>query len=71
MKKELEDLQAYFDKATIPTEPVRLNKAATINNCNDFIKSHLSVAHANIGNPTYKPYTDRLKEFKAILENDR
>jgi len=65
--KDIKELEAYFKKAAIPTEPFKLNQYSTVNDCTLFIKSHLTAVKANNGKITYLPYLNRLKELKEFL----
>lgn len=65
--KDIKELEAYFKKIAIPTEPLKLNPYSTIKDCSLFIKSHLATVKANNGNLTYLPYLNRLKELKDFL----
>lgn len=66
--KDIKELEAYFKKATLPTEPIKLNICSTIKDAPLFIKSHLATVKANNGKLTYLPYLDRLKELKEFLQ---
>ena len=66
--KDIKELEAYFKKIDIPTEPIKFNTFSTIENCSLFIDSHLKTVKANNGNRTYVPYLDRLKELREVLK---
>jgi len=66
--KDIKELEAYFKKAAIPSEPIKLNTFSTIKNCSLFIESHLKTVKANKGKRTYLPYLDRLKELREVLK---
>lgn len=68
--KDIKKLEKYFSAAEMPIHPLRLNEASWITNVSKFVKSHLDIVKANSGNKTYKPYLDRLKELKKLLENN-
>ena len=65
--KDIKELEAYFKKAALPTEPIKLNAYSTIKDGPLFIKSHLATVKANNGKITYLPYLNRLKELKEFL----
>lgn len=44
--------------------PIRINSAEVIGDPEKMVRSHLKYLRANPGNPTFKPYFDRL-EFIA------
>jgi hypothetical protein len=65
--EEIKELETYFNSMTPPTEPIILDQCTTITDCSKFIESHLAVARANNGNKTFRPYLERLIEFKNIM----
>jgi len=66
--KDIQELESYFLKAAIPTQPIKLNKYSTIKDCDLFIKSHLATVKANNGNQTYLSYLNQLQELKDFLK---
>lgn len=60
------ELEDYFEKAAIPTQPVKLNQCSTITDYLLFIKNHLTVIKANNGKKIFIPYLNRLQEFKTL-----
>ena len=67
-KKEIDELEQYFDNTTLPNEPVRLNQSALIKDVSKFIYSHLATVKANNENDRYLPYLLRLQQLKEILD---
>ena len=66
---EIKDLERYFETATLPTVPVKLNSYTKITDVSLFVHAHLAVIQANNGNKTFLPYLERLKELKQYLHN--
>ena len=64
---EIEELEAFFNRVTLPTKPIRLNQCSLINNPRLFIDGHLATVKYNNGNRTFLPYLKRLQELKQIL----
>jgi len=64
---EVEELEAFFNSATIPPRPIRLNQCSAINNPHLFIKGHLATVKYNNGKRTFLPYLIRLEQFREIL----
>ena len=65
--KEIASLEAYFTKAEITKDSIKLNQCITITNVPLFIKSHLSVVKANNGKPVFIPYLNRLRQLKTLI----
>jgi len=66
-EQDITELENYFAEITLPTQPVKLNKCSTINNCSLFIESHFATVKANNGKRTFLPYLNRLQELKQVL----
>ena len=66
-KWDIEELEAFFHDAELPSEPIRLDACTVITNVSLFIESHLSYVKAHDGNDRYMPYLDRLRELKRVL----
>ena len=66
--EEIRRLEIFFDNATIPDEPMKVNSWTTIKNCRRFINSNLKTVKANNGNKTFIPYLDQLKDLMKVLE---
>lgn len=64
---EINSLQSFFDKTSIPTTQIALNSWSTVIDCNLFVRNHLRTLKANNGKLTFLPYLDRLREFKRVL----
>jgi hypothetical protein len=63
----IEELETFFNSATIPTQPIRLNQCCVINNTSHFISGHLATVKQNNGKRTFLPYLYRLEQFREIL----
>ncbi len=61
------ELENYFSNLELPTQPVKLNKCSTVNDCSLFIEKHLNTVNANNGNLTFLPFLNRLNELKQVL----
>jgi len=68
-ERDITELEDYFEKATIPGYPVKLNQCSTIADCSLFVKSHLAATKANNGKKTCIPYLNRLQEFKTLSQS--
>jgi hypothetical protein len=66
-EQDITELENYFARIELPTQPVKLNKCSTIANCSLFIESHLATVKANDGKRTFLPYLNRLQELKQVL----
>jgi len=61
---EISDIEAWLSEATLPATPFKLSVCETINDCQLFLMVHLLTAKTNNGNPTFRPYLDRVINFK-------
>jgi hypothetical protein len=68
-EQEISELEKFFATVTLPASPIKLNPHSTIIDCFKFVQSHLATVRANNGKPTFKPYLNRLKELKSVLNN--
>jgi hypothetical protein len=68
-QQEVSDLEKYFASVTLPASPIKLNPHSTITDCFKFVQSHLATVRANNGKPAFKPYLNRLRELKSVLNN--
>lgn len=66
--KTINTLETFFNKTSLPKEPIMLDQTTKITDIELFIKSHLNVVKANNGNKTFLPYLERLINFKKTLE---
>ena len=64
--KEIAVLEKFFASAKLPSEPIAI-KGGIVMNAGVFIENHLSMVKFNHGKHTFRPYLDRLIEFKEIL----
>jgi hypothetical protein len=65
---DISELETFFRNTTLPTGPIQLNPWTRITDPAKFVASELEFVKHNNGNPTFKPYLDRLIEFKASLQ---
>lgn len=66
-EKEISELNRYFAKTMLPTQPLKINKCSTVINVSLFVESHFAAINNNKGNRTFLPYLNRLQELKQIL----
>ena len=59
---DMASLESCFSTLQLPKE-IRLNDYTTIFDTKQFVGHHLEILKTNDGNPTYKPYKDRLIEL--------
>ena len=64
---EIKELEHFFETATLPPVPIKLNSYSTIIDIHLFINSNLNYVKANNGNPTYLTYLKELQELKEYL----
>ena len=64
---DISGLQLFFQTATLPTDPVKLDQCTTILNVRNMVSSHFETVKAQNGNPRYLPYLLRLELLKQIL----
>ena len=64
---EITELENFFDKIQLPSQPIELNGCSTITDCKMFIRTHLNTVMSNNGNQTFLPYLIRLQELKQVL----
>ena len=65
---EISNLEVFFNSIELPTMPIKLNQACTINNAQRFVDSHLMFLKTN-KKKSFEPYLNRLKELKLLLTN--
>jgi len=63
---EIAELENYFNSIKLPTQPVKLNRCSTINNCSLFVESHFATVKANNGERTFLTYLKRLQELRQV-----
>jgi hypothetical protein len=65
--EEILELEGFFNSQT-RLRKEKLNAFTTITNPKLFIKAHLDIAKNNNGIPTFRPYLDRLIEYRKLIE---
>lgn len=65
--EEIIELEKHFANITFPNHPIKLNQFHTVSNFETFIDVSLETVKANINNPTFLPYLDRLKSLHKIM----
>ena len=66
-EQDIIELENYFARIHLPSQPIKLNKCSTVTNCSLFIESHLDKVKTNEGKRTYLPYLNRLFELKQAI----
>lgn len=64
--EQIKELQSFFDGRELPLK-INLN-SYTIVGVAKSVERHMSMVVRNNGNPTFKPYLERLIMIKTILE---
>ena len=64
----VKELEEYFNKVTLPEEPIQLDSSGPIIDLQKFIESNLSIVKMHNGKGIYKPYFDRLTQLKKYLQ---
>lgn len=70
-RKELSELKVFFEKSTLPTDPIQVEQGETILNVAVFIETNFETAMAQNGKPYFEVYLNRLKLLKSHLQNIR
>ena len=68
-EQDITELENYFARIAILTQPIKLSQCSTITDCSLFIEGHLSTVNRNKDKATYLPYLQRLHKLKNILQN--
>lgn len=69
--KEIEKLDEFYSSIALPSHPIQLNSYTRITNIKGFITANLEVARAQNGNPTYRPYLNRVIELMKYLQENK
>jgi hypothetical protein len=64
---EILELEIYFEKANLPVTPINLYPHLRVNDVKKFIQGHLDAVWEHNGTPVFKPYLDRLKRLRMIV----
>lgn len=67
-EQDITDLEKWFTVTGLPPTPLNLTPHETITDVPRFIEGHISTLKANNGNPTFRPYLDRLIELRGAIE---
>ncbi|WP_162618636.1 DUF6965 family protein [Pedobacter yulinensis] len=62
------ELEAYFETATLPAGPIRLNEATVIQDPELFVRVHLHSLKFNPPNKIAEPLLYRLEQLYHIIE---
>lgn len=65
--KEITELEQFYSKNLLPTEPIKLNNCSNILDVSKFIQTNLQTIKANNGKHSFLPYLNRLQQLKQIL----
>ncbi|MBK9104074.1 MAG: hypothetical protein IPL92_05780 [Saprospiraceae bacterium] len=69
--KEIEKLDEFYSSIALPSHPIQLTSYTRITNIKGFITANLEVARAQNGNPTYRPYLNRVIELMKYLQENK
>jgi hypothetical protein len=64
---EIEELERFFENIKFSSEPIKLDQCSTITDIPLFIKTHLSISKFQSKNRRYRPYFQRLIQFRNII----
>lgn len=67
--QEIKELEKFFKNYGQIKTPLKLNEHGTIINAEKFLKGHFRTLIIRNGQIQFKPYLNRLKTLKTILEN--
>jgi hypothetical protein len=65
--KEIQELEKFFQEATLPAPPIKLNQCSTITDPYSFVSSHLKTLKSHRDSNIFLPYLERLKDLKSIM----
>ncbi len=68
---EIAKLDEFYSTIALPSHPIQLNSYTRITNIKGFITANLEVARAQNGNPTYRPYLNRVIELMKYLQENK
>jgi hypothetical protein len=63
----LNELEHFFETINLPEAPFKLDSYSTIINVPLFIQSHFNIVKLHTRNIRFKPYLDRLIQFKNSI----
>lgn len=66
---EITELEEFFKISKIPDEPIRIDSGSIITDLKLFIRTHLLIVRSQNGNMRYKPYLDRMRLLKSLIED--
>ena len=69
--KEISQLDEFYSRIALPSHPIQLNSYTRITIIKGFITANLEVARAQNGNPTYRPYLNRVIELMIYLKENQ
>lgn len=64
----IDELEQFFNKIKISIQEIQLDQCTYITNIKQFVDSHIVITNHNNGNPTYKPYYNRLVKLQNKLK---
>ena len=65
----VEELEDFFNNATLPNETIQLSSSCIIKDVRKFIESNLNIVKYHNGKEVYLSYFDRLNQLKKYLLN--
>jgi hypothetical protein len=66
-EEDMKDLKLFFEMNKPPQEPIKLDQCTTIIDVTLFIQSHLKIIESHSRNVRFRPYLDRLIQFKNSI----
>lgn len=65
---QIKELECFFETASYPSEPIRLNHCSTIADTKQFVRAHLAIIYSNLDKRVILPYLERLYQLKVKIE---
>ena len=65
---QIKEWECFFETASYPSEPIRLNHCSTIADTKQFVRAHLAIINSNLDKRVILPYLERLGQLKVKLE---
>lgn len=67
---EIQDLELFFLITLASPSSIKIGGVVVVSNHHVFVQSHMETVKAQNGNPTYRPYLDRLITLKKLMSDD-
>ena len=66
---KIKELEHFFQTASFPAEPIKINDCCTIADAKQFVRAHLAIVNSNQDKRVILPYLERLDQLKQKLES--